>query len=321
MIDTNESAAGWRRLAHPLFRQTEKILRWNSGSLEAPPIIILGAPRSGTTLFYQAITAAFRMSYFCNYAAAHIRWPFFSTLLVARGIKSHETSFSNRFGFTKGKSGQSEARDLWSTWFGYDVCDETVDRDLVEICRRTVASVAERLDAPFVTKNPDHCIRIRALHATFPNAIYIRVKRDPIEIARSLLNARMDYSGTFEKWFAIRPPEVPENSELSATDQVARQVYFLEKRVDTDFEQVIPAENQLVVHYDEFCKNPSQQLERVAKIAANRGLKLERRPIDMESFSLSKGQPLPGDMEDALRRSFDNLPKRTAVDESRPSPN
>lgn len=302
-----------RETFYPVADRFESWLCRKSVDEPAQPIIVLGPPRSGTTLFYQFFTDMYRVAWFSNLADKKARWPCLATLIVNRKIARHRSDYSSQYGTTQGSAGPAEARRLWSLWFTYNYADESVDSEIVDHCRRVLGYVTSLTDMPFVTKNPDHCIRCRALDAAFPDAIYVRIRRNPLDVARSVLNARLNYLGSYEKWFGVRPPEIDENTDLSVTDQALLQIAHLENRLDHEFSNLIRPEYQVTIDYDRFCDAPDEECRRLETVARQCGVDLQQKNTLMRTFRKSSGKPLPEEMEAALRDSVEagilELPK------------
>ena len=86
-----------------LGRLLERALSHQGARPVWPPIFIVGPARSGTTLIYQGLTQAFRVSYFSNLAACFPMCPGVVGSTVARvGGCEPPPSFKSRYGKTRG---------------------------------------------------------------------------------------------------------------------------------------------------------------------------------------------------------------------------
>ena len=318
-MSPSKRPGGYRRLAYPVADYVESQFRRRVAAAGKAPIVILGPPRSGTTLLYQALTDRFRVSWFCNMADQKAEWPCLSTWVVRRKFASYRSDYESRYGKTRGRAGPAEARRLWSKWFGYDYADESTSAAKIDECRRVVNYVASTTGLPFVTKNPDHCIRIRALNLAFPDALYVRIRRRPIDVARSILNARKKYLGSYEKWFGVCPPEITTTKDMDATDQALMQVMYLEDRLNEDFGKVIRDGRQIEVDYEEFCDAPDRFLDSVRSIASSCGIDLLHKGPIRPQFGKSQGQRLDDDLERRLRLSLDKISSLTTTGDTRRS--
>lgn len=296
-----------RRALRPIADRLEAMVGRSVERPDLPPLIILGPPRSGTTLVYQAMVSRYKLSYFCNLAERYYDWPCLATWLERKHIRRERNRFESRFGRVSGRHGPSEARKLWSTWFTYHCCDEHVQESSVSACRHAVANAVRCVGYPFVTKNPDHCIRIPALELSFPDAIYLRVTRNPAETARSILNARATYLGSYDRWFGVRPPEVPAGSGLDPVEEVVRQVHYLDRRIDEAFESAVEHNRQVTIDYADFCNNPARSLAAVEHVARSNGLALESRANTIPAFTPSSGRLLPPAMESRMAGELASL--------------
>lgn len=302
-MSSNPASSRLRQAFYPAADRVESWLCREAAENPVRPIIVLGPPRSGTTLFYQYFADLYRVSWFSNLADKKARWPCLATWLVHRKIATYRSDYSSQYGTTEGVAGPAEARRLWSHWFTYDYADESVTSDRVNHCRRVVGYVTSLTGLPFISKNPDHCIRCRALDVAFPDAIYVRIRRDPLAVARSILNARLNYLGSYDRWFGVRPPEIAKETSLPVTDQALLQVAHLENRLDNEFSSIIRPDHQVIIDYDRFCDAPTAECKKVEAAARSCGVDLRQKNMRSDTFQKSAGKPLPERMEEALRRS------------------
>ena len=178
-------------VVHQMLPLLEPRLLASAKNLSSPPVFILGPPRSGTTLLYQLLTTCLRFSYICNLADRFHDCPVATTVLLRGLIRSYRTDFTSRYSRTGGYAGPSEGATIWRKWFGWGYVDES---DVTHEARREaytlVAALESVLGAPFVSKSPRHSTRIRALESVFPGCLFLRVSRDPLAVAQSILKRR-----------------------------------------------------------------------------------------------------------------------------------
>jgi len=119
-------------------------------------------------------------------------------------------------------------------------------------------------DRTFLNKSALFASRIRSMYARFPDARFVYLIRHPYESIPSFLNM-------FHAKWATHSPEIPKDSpESRALARLAVEYlrYALECR------QFIPAEQFLVVRYDELKRDPRASIE---GIYAWLGMKLDDR--------------------------------------------
>jgi hypothetical protein len=156
-----------RRSAGWAMRRLERAMLNSAGPLYDAPIFILGPPRSGTTVLYQLVVNCFEVSYFCNAAEQHLDFPVAVTRILRSRIRKYETNFTSTYGKTQGAYGPSEGLCIWTRWFPKTEDDNYVDEHYFSTAaiadiQRTITAMSVVMRAPFVNKDPHHCVRVRA---------------------------------------------------------------------------------------------------------------------------------------------------------------
>jgi Sulfotransferase family len=95
-----------------------------------------------------------------------------------------------------------------------------------------------------------------------PKTLFLFVKRDVIDTASSLLQARRKFFGSHEHWVSYKPLQYEELIRLNPYQQVIGQVYYLNKSYEQQIQQIAP-QNYLEMTYPELCSNPMNILEKV----------------------------------------------------------
>jgi hypothetical protein len=84
-----------------------------------------------------------------------------------------------------------EANAFWAKYFGtYGyVAESDLTPEMVGYYRRNVMAVQNLWNRPrFINKNPQHCVRVKALDRIFPDAMFIHIIRDGRAVAYSMLH-------------------------------------------------------------------------------------------------------------------------------------
>jgi hypothetical protein len=134
---------------------------------ESPALLIIGAPRSGTTLFYQ-IVASHRNTVFINNLLERLP---LSGVRVARWVRLDRwkppLSTESHYGETPGLAGPSEAGPFWDHVFPrgshHAVEPNEADPERMAWLRGTVGALVEMTGRPFLSKNTWNSVRISTL--------------------------------------------------------------------------------------------------------------------------------------------------------------
>jgi len=234
-----------------------------------PPLFVIGLPRVGSTLVYHALARRYRMAYICNAAAAFPSCPALVTSMLCRVARvSPGSVFVNRYGVTPGWSGPSQAGRVWARWFPRDqryVDPESVDDEAISAMRGSIARIESAFDAPFVNKAQGHALRIEALSKVFPNALFVRIGRERLEVAESILRGRRECFGTDHHWFSAKPHDFKLIASLDPMGQIAAQIRGIERDMDMAVDRV-GSLRVVDVHYRQFCAAPHRTLEGIRDI-------------------------------------------------------
>lgn len=228
-----------------------------------PPIFVVGAPRTGTTLVYQVLTAGLQLSYFLNLADAYPLIPCVVTRVVhTLATVAPPNKFRSRYGETRGWMAPSHGRHIWARWFPGDqsyVGPKVLSRTSIDEIKGTIACVEDAFRMPFINKAQGNCVRVHPLCEAFPKAVFVRVHRSHLQTVESILRSRKSLWGTNEHWFSARPSNFGDLGSLSPCRQVCEQVHGIEADLSRDLTAAAP--NRVFdVHYETFCHDPRSVL-------------------------------------------------------------
>lgn len=244
------------------------IIRIKNVNINNPsfPIFIVGAPRSGTTLLYQILTNHFNVKYISNLSAL-----FYHSLTVGISVhnfffKNHpHNSFYSRVGKTEKLIEPHECGKFWYNWFPKDylsISHQNTDKSIYDQLIKTVAFINKKYNEPIVFKNTINSYRIKALHKIFPNALFLHINRKPEFNAYSILKHREKILGNKNKWWAIETINKKELEKKHYTEQVVKQVYYTQVKINDDLNLIKPSQ-VLKLSYEELCENIHTVLEKI----------------------------------------------------------
>ena len=201
--------------------------------------------------------------------------------------------FESWYGITRGLSAPNQAPEIWERWFepgqkyaGPGSLDVNKSNEL----RATIAHLEEVFEAPFVNKWQGHAVHIRPLVEALPNLLFIRVKRDPLQVAQSILKGRMELRGTQNSWTSVRPSGYQRIADKSPIEQVCGQIYYVERDMDRDSEET-GIDRFFEVDYRRICTEPKAVLRDIREFYERRsGYSLRERYMVPDSFPYSDSQ-------------------------------
>ncbi|MFL1455734.1 sulfotransferase [Marinobacter sp. GN3S48] len=247
-------------LLAPIVRLLESVQFNTKRTDVAPPIFIIGAPRTGSTILYQALTNAYQLAYIDNSTCTWHRNLRFGLWLSRKkyGSRPHN-NFQSDHGNTHkfGGHAPSECGQFWYRWLPKDrhfIDHHEITTKMVTGLRQEVLGASAYLQEPLLFKNLNAGQRLRLIHKVFPDAKIIFVRRDPRFVTRSILKARDKVGAGKGQWWSIMPPNVSDLLELDESEMCSGQVYYLESQIEEDL-VLFPQENVRQVHYQTFDEN------------------------------------------------------------------
>ncbi len=235
--------------------------------LRHPPIFILGAPRSGSTLLVQVITDALDVGYITNRHCCFFGAPVLAERLFNPAFRKPASSYSSEFGSIAGAHAPSECGEWWYRFFrrrpSY-VRLQDVDRVKMMRFRQSVAALTNAVDRPILYKNLYASLRIGAIAHYLPESLFIVNHRDEVDNGHSLLETRCRLFGDYERWWSMEPPQSAALKRLPAHQQVIEQIRHIYATIDKDMATAgVQDARRFDVSYEEFCADPKQIIDRL----------------------------------------------------------
>lgn len=249
-----------------------------------PVLLVMGAPRSGTTLMMQWLANLGHFAYPTNLISRFYAAPYIGArvqqLLTDPAYKfgdeipdfANAIDFSSALGKTRGALAPNEFWYFWRRFFPMTEPRYLEDRELAQVDRAgflaELAALESAFARPLAMKGLILALNIPFLSGLLPRALLVAIRRHPFFNIQSLLEARERYFGTREAWYSIRPPEFEHLQHLSPIEQVAGQVAYTMRGIEAGL-GAVELERRLEVSYEAFCAAPDVvYAEIVAKYAA-----------------------------------------------------
>jgi hypothetical protein len=230
---------------------------------ELPPLLlIVGAPRSGTTLVYQVLAHVLDVTFFTNLSALFPRSPLTATRRLLGAQPSSKPAFQNFYGQTVGLAAPNDGFEMWNRWLGPDRYEapKRLSPEGVRDMRRFLGAWTRTFGRPFLNKNNRNTACIEGLAAALPEARFIVVRRDPVYVAQSLVLAREVVQGSrARRWGLASRESTVADDPLACLDDVCDQVEDIERRLARQL-ATVPGDRYLEISFEDFCAKPAQVL-------------------------------------------------------------
>ncbi|MDP2834904.1 MAG: sulfotransferase [Pseudomonadota bacterium] len=255
-----------------------------------PLILVVGAPRSGTTLMTQWLATLGQFAYPTNLLSRFYQAPYVGALIQQmltdpayqfrdefKELSEARASFDSSLGKTSGLLAPNEFWYFWRRFFPYqDV--HYLDHDaLAQIDSATflaeLAALEAAFDKPLAMKGMIANCNLDYLDALLDRVVFVYTRRQPFYNTQSLLASRRNYSGNLEEWYSFRPREYARLKEMDPYHQVAGQIHYLNQAIETALARM-PEERRLLVEYEDFCESPARVYERLRACCQAQGYEM-----------------------------------------------
>lgn len=257
-----------------------------------PTLHVIGPPRSGTTLLSQLVATHLDVGYISNLVAAFWRAPVTGIKLANKLLFEHKpASLESTFGRTHGIAEPHEFGYFWSHHLAYREmrAPGVGDRPAIDWdnLRRVLINISAAFGKPVIFKNFMVVWHMKSMSAALPKTCYVRLRRDPLDNALSLLRMREEFLGDKSSWASLKPAEFAELRERPYWEQVAGQVHFLNRAIDDATSQV---DDRCVLEIElaDLCREPGAALNRIVELLRGHGANLDSVPVRPDALALRR---------------------------------
>jgi hypothetical protein len=233
-------------------------------------LFILGAPRTGSTVLFQSVVAAFDLPYISNRTnAVRPKSPAPGVVRDFSQRAARPGAFESRYGKTDGELGLSEGSAVMAHWCGgghpSEIMSAGVLPNRAAHMRATLRAIETACGAPLVVKNAWNCFRLADLARHFPRAGFVWIRRDIFAAAVSDLAARYAVQGDPKVWNSATPRNVEALRSLSPAAQVLENQFEFARAIG-DAATALPPNRFAEVWYEDLCSDPAGILSRLSTL-------------------------------------------------------
>ena len=256
-----------------------------------PLVLVVGPPRSGSTLLYQILARCADVSYFSNLTALFPRAPITATAWLQGHNLSGGGDFNSYYGQTRGLRAPNDGFEIWNRWLGDDRYDarQSLDEQSANAMRRFFAAWTDEFRRPLLNKNNRNADCIALLADALPQATFIVIRRDPFFVAQSLIESRLRVQGAKDRPWGLA--STTEHSRavkpMGYVDDVVDQIIAIETKLQ-DQQSTIDAQRLVEVTYESLCSKPQDTVEKIAQNVPGLGLRKEQQRQLLYPFKVSR---------------------------------
>jgi len=255
-----------------------------------PTLYIIGVPRSGTTLLSQLIASHLNIGYINNLIACFWKAPIYGIRLSKKLLKKDNPSYYiSEFGRTKYIHESHEFGYFWSSLLDYNEMiqknkfqENNIDWQKVKLI---LTNIIHEFDSPVFFKYPPIGWHIKKMQEILKKSCFVRVARNPIQNAISILNTRIKFLGSVNRWFSMKPLEYKKLKNEKFFAQIAGQIYYIDKAISNQITKS-GCRNVLNINYEDLCQSPKEILDKIKKMLERNGANIKYKSLPPKSFNI-----------------------------------
>lgn len=264
-----------------------------------PVILIIGNPRSGTTLLNQWLAKTQLFGYPSNIVSRFYDAPYIGAYLHKIFIDFDDNTelfsdksliYESKLGKTHGPSAPHEFWYFWKRFFKFKEIQKLTDKELATIDVKTLmkelAGLEEVFKKPLLFKAVMLNWHIPYLCSILEKPLFLFVKRNELYTMHSLYKARKEFFGSVEQWYSFKNPEYVWLRQKDVYEQLAGQIVFTNRYIEQDLSDMSSGK-RIDIEYEKFCQNPKYYYELIKEVLADLGYILEDQNVLMSKFQVN----------------------------------
>lgn len=254
--------------------------------IDLPLLLVVGPPRSGTSLVHQVLASCLDVGYFTNFNAMFRRSPLVAVKYFQNRFEPGVITGENLYGNTSGFRGVNDAFHVWNRYLGrerYDAMSSLDGSTAREMCQffQAWTNITSK---PLLNKNNRNLACATLLAELLPKAHFIGVRRNPIYVAQSLLLAREWVQGDRRIGWGLNSIDASTSErELDEVQAVCHQVAVNERLFDRQ-RNAIGSDRWTDVSYEAFCEAPQDIVRQAISMHPSIKLRSSQRIDTLRPF-------------------------------------
>jgi len=265
-----------------------------------PLLLIVGAPRSGTSLVYQTLSRYLDVTYPSNGSVMFPRAPITATRIQERFRIHRSPKYRSFYGQTCRLTDTNDAFEIWNRWLGDDRYHPaaTLTAEQISDMQSFFSRWTMTFDKPLLNKNNRNTLAIRLLSEVLPQARFLVVRRNPVMVAQSLITARKRIQGDVAAPWGLEA-KAAGKEPLGHVDAVCQQLTAIDREMERQL-QSVDADRVFGMTYEGFCEQPATMIRSI--VAKFEGISVSpRQDLDScETFRVSSRQQVTGEELDRI---------------------
>ncbi|NVJ60356.1 MAG: sulfotransferase [Gammaproteobacteria bacterium] len=247
-------------------------------NLNQPVVMIVGPPRSGSTLLLQLLAHSGLFCYPTNFLSrfyrsiglgCRVQDMIFNPEFDYRGELLSSSSgviepFQSEFGKSKGPLAPNVFWYFWYTHFNFGqthfLSKQQWQKSSLKRFNNELAILQNYHNTPVVLKAMVLNWNLVELSKLSNNIVFLFTQREPVDNCESILTARRKIYKDESTWWSFKPPEYEAIKNLEDNnEQIAAQWLSIDKACRYAQHQ-LPEARYKVINYQELCREPEKQI-------------------------------------------------------------
>ena len=255
-----------------------------------PPVFIIGPPRSGTTILYQLLCKHTNFSYINNFIGDWYRIPALAAKVYITLFKGeNELELSSNFGKSKNHNGPNEFGEFWYKYFSRTHSFKDQNKKSAKKLKMEIAAITKTFEKPILLKNVVNSMRIESLSNIFDNSTFIVIKRDKLDNAQSILNARISLHNNKNHQWSVITPSMRDNPSLPFYKDIINQLNDIQLNIESSFKR-LGNDRSIFIKYEDLCNNTHKVLKSILQKLNSKGLNLNEKGHIPRKLNFSTGK-------------------------------
>ena len=246
-----------------------------------PPVFIIGAPRSGTTILYQLLCKYFNFGFINNFVSDWYRLPIAATSFYKKFFgEKNIVELESKFGQSKDLHGPNEFGNFWYQWFDEFHNPKKQISIIIDEIRLEISGLTKIHKKPVLFKNVVNSMRIVLINKIFNNSIFIVIARDELDTAQSILNARIKlYNNKNHSWSVVPTTVGYRKSDEPYWEQIVKQIRGVYSNINSA-KEIIGYDKFIFIKYKDLCDDTSSVLKFIKNKLNEKGV-----PVSLDDTS------------------------------------
>ena len=152
-----------------------------------------------------------------------------------------------------------------------------------------IAAITKIFEKPILLKNVVNSMRIQSLSNVFDNSTFIVIKRDKLDNAQSILNARISLHNNKNHQWSVITPSMRNNPSLPFFKDIVNQLGDIQLNIESSLER-LGNDKFIFIEYEDLCNDTPKVIKSILQKLNSKGLNLSEKGQIPRKLNFSTGR-------------------------------